>query len=62
LASRLGHKKAEKGLNEKLNPYYTQTINPEDNIEMNRTAQAAQLTGIILPIAVYRGIKMPCHT
>jgi predicted ATPase len=33
LASRLGHKKAERVLNGKLNPYYTQNIDPEDNIE-----------------------------
>jgi hypothetical protein len=33
LASRLGHKKAINVLNEKLNPYYTQNIDPEDNIE-----------------------------
>jgi hypothetical protein len=33
LAALLGHKKAEKVLNDKLNPYYTQNIEPEDTIE-----------------------------
>jgi Fe-S cluster assembly ATPase SufC len=33
LAVLLGHKKAENILNDKLNPYYTQNIEPEDNIE-----------------------------
>jgi predicted ATPase len=33
LAVRLGHKRAEKVLNEKLNIYYTQNVEPEDNME-----------------------------
>jgi hypothetical protein len=33
LASRLGHKKAEEILSDKLNPYYTNNIEPEDNLE-----------------------------
>ncbi|MDR2133517.1 MAG: AAA family ATPase [Treponema sp.] len=33
LVALLGHKKAEKVLNDKLNPYYTQNIEPEDTIE-----------------------------
>jgi Fe-S cluster assembly ATPase SufC len=33
LAVLLGHKKAEKVLGDKLNPYYTQNIEPEDNLE-----------------------------
>jgi hypothetical protein len=33
LASHLGHKRAEKVLDDKLNLYYTQNIEPEDNLE-----------------------------
>ena len=33
LAARLGHTAAEKVLNDKLNPYYTQNPEPDDNIE-----------------------------
>ncbi|MDR0718410.1 MAG: AAA family ATPase [Treponema sp.] len=33
LAVLLGHKRAEKVLSDKLNPYYTQNIEPEDNLE-----------------------------
>jgi AAA15 family ATPase/GTPase len=33
LAAQIGHKKAENVLNDKLNPYYTQNTEPEDNIE-----------------------------
>jgi hypothetical protein len=33
LAVRIGHKKAEKVLNDKLNPYYTQNTGSEDTIE-----------------------------
>jgi Fe-S cluster assembly ATPase SufC len=39
LAEQTGHKKAEKVLNDKLNPYYTQNTEPEDTIE-NQLARA----------------------